>query len=128
MQSILVVHMSILQAWTQVRHGSFLTNSFNKAHAFNRCPRLSSSSIILNWLTKSFITAKCPIGDDEFFEVKDALIDLQNALGFGFCVLDFLSILSGFLSREKLTQNCREPKAEQFETLQFLNNKIDPNQ
>ena len=46
---------------------------------------------------------------------------------FGFCVLDFLSILSGFLSREKLTQKCQEPKAEQIAELQLLNDTIDQN-
>ena len=33
---------------------------------------------------------------------------------FGFCVLYFLSILSDFFSRGKLTQKWQEPKAEQF--------------
>ena len=33
---------------------------------------------------------------------------------FRFCVLYFLSILSEFLSREKMTQKWQEPKAEQF--------------
>ena len=33
---------------------------------------------------------------------------------FGFCVLKFLSILSDFLSREKLIQKQEESKAEQF--------------
>jgi hypothetical protein len=33
-----------------------------------------------------------------------------------------------FLSQEKLTQKCQDSDAEQFATLQFLNNKIDPNQ
>ena len=40
---------------------------------------------------------------------------------FGFCALNFLSILS----RENLTQKWPEPKAEQFAKLQFLNDKID---
>ena len=39
---------------------------------------------------------------------------------FGFCVLNFLWILSDFLSQEKLTL---VPKAEQFARLQFLNDK-----
>ena len=42
-----------------------------------------------------------------------------------FCVFNFLSILSDFLSREKLTQKWHEPKAEQLLKLQFLNDKID---
>ena len=48
-------------------------------------------------------------------------------LRFGFFVLDYLSILSDFLSWEKLTQKLRESKAEQFAKLQFLNDKIDQN-
>ena len=35
-------------------------------------------------------------------------------LWIGFCVLNLLSTLSDFLSREKLTQKWLEPKAEQF--------------
>ena len=42
-----------------------------------------------------------------------------------FCVLNFLSILSGFRSREKLTQKGQKSKAEPFPKVQFLNNKID---
>ena len=41
---------------------------------------------------------------------------------FEFCVLYFLSIISNFLSWEKLTQKWQEHKAEQFSKLQFLNN------
>ena len=43
----------------------------------------------------------------------------------GLCVLNFLSILSGFRSREKLTQKGQKSKAEPFPKVQFLNNKID---
>ena len=35
-------------------------------------------------------------------------------LRIGFCVLNFLSIISGFLSKEKLTQKYVVPKAEQM--------------
>jgi hypothetical protein len=44
---------------------------------------------------------------------------------FGFCVLNFLWILSDFLSQKKLTQKWIVPKAEQFTKLQFLNDKDD---
>ena len=44
-----------------------------------------------------------------------------------FCVLNFLSILLGFLSRKKLSQKGKKSKAEQFPKLQFLNDKIDQN-
>ena len=50
-----------------------------------------------------------------------------NLIWLGFCVLNFLSILSDFLWREILTQKWLEPKAEQFSKLQFLNDKIDQN-
>ena len=43
----------------------------------------------------------------------------------GFCVLNFLSILSGFLSRGKLTQKWQRSIAEQFSKLRFFINKID---
>ena len=39
---------------------------------------------------------------------------------YGFCVLDFLSILSNFLSPEKLT---RKKKLSNFAKLQFLNDE-----
>ena len=42
-----------------------------------------------------------------------------------FCVLNFLSILSGFLSWEKMTQKWQRSIAEQFSKLQFLSDKID---
>ena len=45
----------------------------------------------------------------------------------GFCILNFLSILPGFLSREKMTQKWENSKAEQFSKLQFLKAKIDQN-
>ena len=67
--------------------------------ALNRCPRLSSSSIILNWLTKSFITVICPIGDDEFFKVIDALIDLQNALETAVCTLRLVRLFRALVER-----------------------------
>ena len=48
---------------------------------------------------------------------------IEDALRFGFCVLNFLPILSDFFSREKLTQNWLEAKAEQFVKNPFLNDK-----
>jgi hypothetical protein len=45
----------------------------------------------------------------------------------GFCVLNFLSILSGFLSGENLTQKGQMSKADQFPKLQLFNDKIDRN-
>ena len=39
---------------------------------------------------------------------------LTASLRFGFCVLNYLLILSDFLSREKLAQKWLEPKDEQF--------------
>ena len=48
----------------------------------------------------------------------------ESTLGIGFCVLDFLSILSDFLLQETLTQKRLEPKAK-FAKLQLLNDKID---
>ena len=50
---------------------------------------------------------------------------LLESQGFGFCVLNFLSIVSDFLSEENWTQKWQESKAEQFAKLQFLNDKID---
>ena len=48
-------------------------------------------------------------------------------LRFGFCVLNFLSILSDFISREELTQKYLESKIEPFAKVLFLNDKIDQN-
>ena len=46
----------------------------------------------------------------------------QEQLRIGFCVSNFLSILSDFLSRGKLTQKWLEPKAEQVDqTTNFAN-------
>ena len=45
----------------------------------------------------------------------------------GFCVLDFLLILSGFVSRKKLTQKVQKSKADQYPKLQFFNDTIDQN-
>ena len=44
-----------------------------------------------------------------------------------FCVFNFLSILSDFLSREKLTQKWQKQKVSQFTKFQLLNDKIDQN-
>ena len=52
---------------------------------------------------------------------------LDDNVRLGLCVLNFLSILSEFLWREKLTQKWLETKAEQFSKLQFWNDKIDHN-
>ena len=50
-----------------------------------------------------------------------------NLIWLGLCVLNFLSIISEFFWREKLTQKWLELKAEQFSKFQFLNDKIDHN-
>ena len=59
-----------------------------------------------------------------WFQLKGEKIKVER-LRFGFCIIIFLSILSDFLSRKKLTQKWQEPKAEQCAKLQFLNNEID---
>ena len=41
-------------------------------------------------------------------------------LGSNFVFLNFFSVLSDFLSQEKLTQKCQDPKAEQFANFQFI--------
>ena len=51
----------------------------------------------------------------------------MTSLRFRFCVLNFLSIVSDFLSRKKLTQKGLKSKAEKFANLQFLKDKIDYN-
>ena len=38
----------------------------------------------------------------------------SDDIGFGFCVLNFLSIVSYFVSREKMAQRWLEPKTEQL--------------
>ena len=48
------------------------------------------------------------------------LICLCYTLWFGFCVSNFHTILSNFLSREKLTPKWLEPKAEQCAKLQIF--------
>ena len=45
----------------------------------------------------------------------------------GFCILNFLLILSGFVSRKKLTQKVQKSKANQYPKLQFFNGTIDQN-
>ena len=57
----------------------------------------------------------------------DGVVPDGPFLGIGFCVLNFLSMLSDFLPWKKLTQKLLAPKAEQFAKLQFLNDKIDQN-
>ena len=60
-----------------------------------------------------------------WFQLKGEKIKVER-LRFVFCILNFPSILSDFLSWEKLTQKWQEPKAEQCNPkIQFLNNKID---
>ena len=51
--------------------------------------------------------------------------EAEGLYGLGFCVLNFLSILSGFLSREKLSKKWQKSKAEQFPKLRFLNAETD---
>ena len=52
---------------------------------------------------------------------------LDGRFRFRFCVFRyiFFSVLSDFLSQEKLTQTCQEPKAEQFANFQLFCDKID---
>jgi hypothetical protein len=56
-----------------------------------------------------------------------SLFTCRSVSKVGILCLNFPSILSDFLSREKLTQKWLEPEAEQFAKIQLLNNKIDQN-
>ena len=56
-----------------------------------------------------------------------SLFTCRSVSKVGILCLNFPSILSNFLSQEKLTQKWQDPKAEQITKLQRLNYKIDQN-
>ena len=96
----------------------FLGNSLYSSRIHSSADEISSINRSPSELSSS----------DESFSRTDFSRDEEGeSPRLGFCVLNFLSILSGFLSREKLTQKWQKSKVEQFSKLQFLNDKIDQN-
>jgi phage-related tail protein len=67
---------------------------------------LKSSALLTNATYEHNQNPSAVIRDkmERIEDLEDEVLEMQSSIRFGFCGLNFLSILSHFLSQEKLTQ------------------------
>ena len=112
--------------WNLYCKNNWFPRSYEK-HWFLIVPLLSWLPYTISGMANvklAFLANFCTCGRTP----KVALTSFGKTLRLGFCVSNFLSILSDFFSREKMAQKRLEPKPEQFTKLHFLSYKIDQKQ